>query len=159
MPELTEFNDISSEARLVGELLGDERLGRRKEGIRQAANLALLGRGCDRVAALQWLEEIAHRDPMLTVREAASQALAETRTLPVPESMAHTSRGDASRGPDLFRVRCPNGHVSQHDRREVCEPGRELLIRGLAGRRDKVLLYCDQCPEEILVEVDCEGYR
>lgn len=64
----------------------------------------------------------------------------------------------------IFSVRCPAGHVTYFDKRKVC-PDSGTLVRRLVEQDDKeldeLILKCgeDGCSREIVVRVDCEGYK
>lgn len=63
-----------------------------------------------------------------------------------------------------FGVRCPAGHVTYFDKREVC-PDSGTLVRKVVeqdGKElDELILECGEadCSHEIVVRVDCEGYK
>ncbi|MFQ5344181.1 MAG: hypothetical protein ACE5F6_21775 [Anaerolineae bacterium] len=64
----------------------------------------------------------------------------------------------------IFGVRCAAGHVTYFDKRKVC-PDTGTLIRKVVRKADKELdelyLKCGEadCQHEIVVQVDCEGYK
>ena len=54
------------------------------------------------------------------------------------------------------------GHVSYFDRRKICPPGGSVVrsvVRRDGKELDELLLKCKSCGEEVVVEVDCEGYK
>ena len=62
----------------------------------------------------------------------------------------------------IFGVRCKNGHVTYFNKIRVCSDkipvAREIVER--AGKKlDTLYLKCEQCGEEMAVDVDCEGYK
>ncbi|MBS1252942.1 MAG: hypothetical protein MAG451_01985 [Anaerolineales bacterium] len=64
----------------------------------------------------------------------------------------------------IFGMRCPDGHVTYFDKRKVC-PDSGTLVRKIvkqAGKElDELILECGEagCAHEIVVRVDCEGYK
>jgi hypothetical protein len=128
----------------VHRLLTDPRIAQRKEGIVQAAALV----GPDQTVAHDWLRTIAAEDPMLTVREAAREALH-------PAAVPPGTTLDSNEQRYLITTRCPEGHNSQHDRRKLCAERRVLLRAGGASPADRILLHCPTCGREMVVEVDC----
>lgn len=58
----------------------------------------------------------------------------------------------------MVRVECPNkkcGHVQHIDKRVVCRPDKQKLVRGM----DIIVINCEKCRTRIEVEVKCDGYR
>ncbi len=62
----------------------------------------------------------------------------------------------------IFGLTCPNLHITYFDKREVC-PDLGVVVRRLVEEDDKILdrliLTCGTCDAEIVVQVDCEGYK
>jgi len=62
----------------------------------------------------------------------------------------------------IFDVTCHKGHVSYFDKHIVCPSSssvfREVLERG-GAKLDVLYLKCDLCGEEMIVHVNCEGYK
>ena len=143
----------SAQLREVYELLIHERIARRKRGVAGAATLLRGGIDADRETVVQWLRAVMEHDPMLTVREAARAAL----TGAADEAPQTVIPRDYT--PHRFLARCPAGHETEFDRREVC--GRAGTIYRSADRTalDRLLLTCAVCGQQMIVAVDCEGYR
>lgn len=92
------------------------------------------------------------------------QGSAQLNSLPVGQPSGEEARpqlgaphGEAQH---IFGVRCPDGHVSYFDKREVCRP-QGLIKRTIRDGKelDELLLACSTCNKPVVVEVDCEGYR
>ena len=62
----------------------------------------------------------------------------------------------------IFGVACARHHITYFDKREVC-PESGTIVRRIVQKEDKELdrlwLKCGTCGEEVVVEVDCEGYK
>ncbi len=63
----------------------------------------------------------------------------------------------------IFGVKCPrDGHVTYFDKRRVC-PDSGTFVRRVVRRGgvelDEIYLKCEQCGQELVVPVDCEGYK
>lgn len=130
----------------------------RKETIDQAADM--LKRNERREEVLAVLEYLARHDLMMGVREKAQEVLdadaqGEATAAPRPLLRQEDSR-------HIFGARCKNGHVTYFDKRRVC-PASSMYVRSHEERAGKMLdllyLTCVQCGEEIVVPVDCEGYK
>lgn len=124
----------------------------RKQGIQRAAG-EIMG-GTRREELLAHMDDLARADLMPGVRSAAQAVVDEAR--PKDAVVDNT----ASR--HIFGARCPNGHVTYFDKRNVC-PAHGTVERttvDLAGKAlDELLLNCGTCHEQVVVRVDCEGYR
>lgn len=125
----------------------------RKEAIDQAAEI--LQQGEQREAVLAVLEYLARNDLMMGVRDKAQEVIhahANKATPPAPRP--YESR-------HIFGVRCKNNHITYFDKRRVCVS--EKLVRGSTQRAGAALteldLMCGECGAEMMVRVDCEGYR
>lgn len=125
----------------------------RKEAIDQAAEM--LQRSEHREAVLAILDYLAHNDLMMGVRDKAQQVLDAGAQKAVPSLPPNQSR-------HIFGAKCRNGHVTYFDKRRVC-PASSLVVRDIVERAGKKLdalyLTCAQCGEEMVVHVDCEGYK
>ena len=131
------------------QLLASPIISQRKAGLDEARERLTNGQARDLVRAL--LEDVAAHDPLLTVREAAQDVLAE-------DDARHSTAN-----PDyVFGARCPKGHVSYYDKRKVC-PKSGTIIRRMLLRDDRqveeIYLRCKTCGEDFFVEVDCKGYQ
>jgi hypothetical protein len=57
----------------------------------------------------------------------------------------------------IFSTTCRNGHATYFDKRRVCT-NRVKGVRG-EGKEDELYLKCGQCDDEMIVHVNCEGYK
>jgi hypothetical protein len=125
----------------------------RKAGIVQA--MELLEAGVYREEILALIEDVARKDLMTTVQQEAQamlNAVAQKDVPPVPEN--------ASR--HIFGARCQCGHVTYFDRRRVCPASSTFqrnIVRRADAELDEIYLPCEACDEEMVVRVDCEGYK
>jgi hypothetical protein len=121
---------------------------------------ALLQAGQGGEALLSLLKRTAAEDPFLNVREAAQQVLDQwqrAQWAAIPGAPANPE--------EHFPLRCPRcGHVTWFNKRRVC--GQDGSIqrswREHNGRRvARLTLRCEQqsCRQEMVREIDCEGYR
>lgn len=144
--------DADGELAQAAQLLAHPYIRDQQEGIRRAE--ALLGQGRYREQLLAMLEDAARGALYDAVREEARRVLEDERQKTAPVLSADQAR-------HIFSVRCPHGHITHFDRRQVC--GSSGYVRRLARRGghalDDVLLKCGTCHEEMSVPVDCEGYR
>lgn len=136
------------------ELAAHEFIRKRKEAIDQAAEM--LRKNEHREAVLAILEYLGHHDLMTGVRERAQEVLdADAKKDTSPPSPPTDSR-------HTFGARCRNGHITYFDKRQVC-PASSHVMRDLmerAGKKlDALYLKCGECGEEMIVHVDCEGYK
>jgi predicted enzyme related to lactoylglutathione lyase len=138
----------------LAEDLAHRFIRRRKAGLRRAAEL--LGDARYREPLLALLEDLAREDPVEGVRQMARQVL-DAQAAAAPDDAI---RGGASR--HVFGIRCPNGHVTYFDKRRVC-PDCGTLVRRVVRRGglalDELALECEECGCEMVVTVDCEGYK
>ena len=62
----------------------------------------------------------------------------------------------------IFGVICPNLHTTYFDKRDVC-PDLGVVVRRLVDEEgktlDRLILTCGTCDAEIVVQIDCEGYK
>ena len=58
----------------------------------------------------------------------------------------------------IFGAKCPNGHVSYHNKRKVCVDSVEVWRRD-DHQLEILLLTCPECGKQFEVEEDCGGYR
>lgn len=136
-------------------LLTHERIREQKQGVTEAA--AMIARGERREELLALLEEMARNSLFGAVAKEARKVLDALGGQPVPPTPTIDSR-------HTFGVRCSKGHVSSFDKREVC-PATNLVPRSVvptAGKElDEMLLHCrtSGCPEQIVVRIDCGGYK
>lgn len=150
LPHLPPVDD--DELQLVSALLAHEHIRERKIGIRRAA--ALIQEGRFREQLLASLEDIARKDLMMGVREEAAKVLAQVAGPAVAGTLSRESRHS-------LRVRCPKGHIVYFDRRQVCSD-QAIVKRSVtrAGTQlQEMLLTCPQDGEQLVVPVECEGYR
>ncbi len=135
------------------EQAADERISQRKAAIQHAAEM--LERGDQREKVLALLEYIADKDMMMGVREAAQKVLnAESKKATAPV------REDESR--HIFGAKCRNGHITYFDKRRVCPKAGGVLRNTVecgGVELDELYLKCGQCGEDMIVRVDCEGYK
>lgn len=146
---MTQPNELDS----IKALLAHAHIAERKAGIARAERLLQADQCRDQLLPL--LEQVASYDLMITVREEAERVLREDRQRRQPPA-----RPDES--PHIIHVTCSKGHVSHFDRRRICPPSskfkRETVTRG--GKQiDEMYLKCTTCGAEVIVDVDCEGYR
>lgn len=131
-----------------------EYIRERKAAIQQAAEL--LERGEHREPILAVLEDIARNDLMQGVREMAQAVLDAEATRQQP--MIRPSPEPRH----VFGVRCPSGHVTYFDKREVC-PSSGMVVRNVVERTDlrldELYLKCKACGADVTPRVDCEGYK
>ena len=59
----------------------------------------------------------------------------------------------------IFGVTCRNGHATYFDKRRVCTSNNRKVVRGDGKELDELYLKCGQCDDEMLVHVNCEGYK
>ena len=59
----------------------------------------------------------------------------------------------------IFSVTCRNVHVSYFDKHRVCSSNNRKFVRGDGTELDEIYLKCSQCDDEMLVHINCEGYR
>jgi hypothetical protein len=130
---------------------------KRKATIEHAAEML---RGSEyREAALAILEYIAQHDIVSGMRNKASAVIEEdakkVAQVPPPPFLRP---GDSRH---IFGARCKNGHISYFDKRRVCV-AQEVGVREIEERAGtklhKLVLKCQECDEELIVHVDCEGY-
>ncbi|MBX0330683.1 toll/interleukin-1 receptor domain-containing protein [Oscillochloris sp. ZM17-4] len=139
---------------LLLNLLTHEYIREQKRGIAEA--VALIQRGERREELLATLEDMARHSLYGTVAEAAQQALDSLSGQVAQEAPPAESR-------HTFGVRCPRGHVSWYDKREVC-PADGRIARSAVRKAEQdlteLMLPCRTagCPETVVVQVDCEGY-
>ena len=57
----------------------------------------------------------------------------------------------------IFGTTCRNGHITYFDKRRVCT-SKGKVVRG-EGIEDELFLKCGQCDDEMIVHVNCEGYK
>jgi len=128
----------------------------RKESIDQAAEM--LRRDEHRAAVLALLEYLAHNDLMMGVRDKAQEVL----DADAKKGVAHPPLLRSGESRHIFGVRCRNGHITYFDKRRVCS-AQSAIVRRLTQRAgkelDELVLTCEQCGEETMVPVDCEGYK
>jgi hypothetical protein len=139
---------------LLLSLLNHEYIREQKRGIAEA--VALIQRGERREELLAVLEDLARHNLYGTVAAAAQQALDSLSGQVAQETPPADSR-------HTFGVRCPKGHVSWYDKREVC-PADGKVARSAVRKAEQdlteLMLPCRTagCPETVVVQVDCEGY-
>ncbi|MBI3943713.1 MAG: toll/interleukin-1 receptor domain-containing protein [Chloroflexi bacterium] len=129
----------------------------RKAGIDRAAQL--LVKGVHREPVLALLEELSQKDEMRGVQEKAQavrEADARRRTitprLPLsPADSRHT-----------IGVRCRHNHISYFAKHRIC-PAKSSTTRTVLHRGgmevDEIHLKCQVCGEDMVVRVDCQGYK
>ncbi len=142
---------------VLGEKAAHEFISTRKEAIELAAEM--LGRNEHREEVLAILEYLASNDLMTGVRDKA-QGVIDADVQKAPPAPSWRFGSDESR--HIFGVRCKNGHVTYFNKQRVCPASgsvaRETMDR--AGKKlDILYLQCEQCGEEMVVHVDCEGYK
>ena len=77
--------------------------------------------------------------------------------------MAQQNSTSKTGQPDsIFDVTCSKGHVTYFDKYRVC-PSHGSVMREVVERGDEKLdvlyLKCKQCGEEMIVHVNCKGYK
>ena len=75
----------------------------------------------------------------------------------VLNTMAQQQQGGEAQ--HIFGVTCRNGHATYFDKRRVCTSNNRKVVRGDGKELDELYLKCDQCDAEMIVRVDCEGYK
>lgn len=122
---------------------------RRKDAINDAARLLNGGQSTQqRDVLLALLECLAHYDPITSVQEHAQEVLATIH--PDSGNRVPLITPRPSQDP-FFDAACPDGHVSQFDKRVVCK--KEQIHRGLH------VLTCKKCGKEFGFSVQCGGYQ
>jgi hypothetical protein len=139
---------------LVCEQAAHEFIRERRAAIEHA--IEMLQRGENREALLAILEYLAHNDQITTIREQAQAAIDALHPQPSPAF----NFGDPRH---IFSAVCKKcSHVNYFNKQRVCPPGgtikRTILFRG-DGERDELYLNCEKCKAELVVEVDCRGYK
>ena len=149
LPPAASEDDLQRAARLMSH----PHIRERKAGIALAETLLKARQHREEVLAL--LEDLVKSELMMTVREEAERVMREEQMRDKPPQ-----REDESR--HIIQVRCPNGHISDFDKRRICPPSgtvkRSAVTRG-GKELDELYLKCTTCGEEMIVPVDCEGYR
>ena len=60
----------------------------------------------------------------------------------------------------MMKVSCPGGHIAQFDKRRICSEKSDVYRDDQSGKKlNRLFLKCNQCGKELVVSVDCEGYR
>ncbi len=142
---------------ILSEKAAHEYISTRKGAIDLAAEM--LQRNEHREEVLAILEYLASNDLMTGVRDKAKAVIESDvqRAAPAP-----SRRFGLDESRHIFGVRCKNGHVTYFNKWRVCPASgsvaREIVER--AGKQlDTLYLQCEQCGEEMVVDVDCEGYK
>ena len=68
-----------------------------------------------------------------------------------------TQQQQSGEAQHIFSATCRNGHVTYFDKRRVCSKNGQV-VRG-EGKEDELYLKCGQCDDEMIVHVNCEGYK
>ena len=124
----------------------------RRSAVERADEMLKVGQYPGQVTNL--LQTVAHNDSNQSVRDMAQQVLDRyKKTFPV--------KATPDRGPATIEVYCSLGHASSFDKRDLCKNlGRywrqSVLREGLPFQ--EVVLTCQTCGEEIITDLDCEGY-
>lgn len=154
IPHLQQF-DSGDELNALASQLTHDYIRIRKDGIERAAEL--LKKGVHREEILALLDNIALNDLIMGVREKAQAVLDADAKKEAPQVPEGQSR-------HMFGAKCPNGHVTYFDKRKVC-PNNGILKRSVVRRGgtdlDEIYLKCgtSSCGAEMVVPVDCEGYK
>lgn len=132
----------------------------RKKAIEQAAAMLNQPEPARREATLALLEYLAQHDLMPGIRSKASAVLEEDEKKVAQVPPPSFLRPVDSR--HMFAVRCKKcQHLNYFDKRRECigEKGkvREIVERG-GSRLHRLALKCEECGEEMPVDIDCEGY-
>jgi hypothetical protein len=136
-------------------LLTHQYIRERKKGIAQAAEL--LQRGERPAEMLAVLEDIARYDLIESVRQEAQAVLDKTKQSAAPATSASDAR-------HMVGGRCSKGHITYFDKRAICASD-GTIPRAHVQRADKdldeVYVTCATagCGEQLVIRVDCEGYR
>jgi hypothetical protein len=138
----------------IQDLLRNDYLRKRREGIQKAADL--LARGLYRQQLREMLTKVAQGDLATNLAELAQQALDE-------DDLRHQSyppRYKPGGSKHIVGAVCSNGHPNYYDKRIIC-PGedRYRTTRGDGVVLDHIVVKCETCGEEMKIEVDCEGYK
>jgi hypothetical protein len=135
------------------QLLSHPHIRQQKEGVQKAAEFLKAGKYREPVLAA--LEDIVRKGLYQTVRDAAQGVIDAEK----PKESATAASPDSRH---MIAARCPKGHISYFDKRRIC-PDQGTIKRVIATRGDTKLddiyLKCAECGEEMIVPVDCEGYR
>jgi hypothetical protein len=142
----------------LGSQLAHEHIGERRKGIQQAAELLKSGKHREEVLVL--LEYIAHNDLMQGIRDLAAQSALAAN------SAAKARQGKpllgANESRHIIGANCSNGHITYFDKRRICPASskfkRTLIQRG-GAELDELSVKCGECSEEMVIHVDCEGYK
>ncbi|MBK9944250.1 MAG: toll/interleukin-1 receptor domain-containing protein [Kouleothrix sp.] len=136
-------------------LLTHQYIRDRKRGIAQAAER--LQRGERNAELLAVLEDIARSDTIETVREEAQKVL----TAIGQQAPTHMPADEARH---MVGARCPRGHVTYFDRRTICIADGTIPrahVQRAEKDLDEIYVTCGTsgCGEQLVIRVDCEGYR
>jgi hypothetical protein len=152
---MTPSDSSSLEDNILGTLareLKHEYTRVRRNAVERAGEMLKVGQYPSQVMNL--LQTVALSDSNLGVRDIAQQVLDKYKeTFPIKTS--------PDRGPATIEVYCSLGHASSFDKRDLCKNlgrywRRSVLREDLPFQ--EVVLTCQTCGEDIIVDLDCEGY-
>lgn len=149
LPHLPQVGQDDPLLMLLGSTLSEER----KRGISHASALLQQGNRRDEVTAL--LRNLINMETMPSVRSAAKEVLNNAQSQESKDLSPRESQHS-------FGLTCSKNHITYFDKREVCRHDGfvKRATQNRAGKRlDELQLRCTTCGEEIVVEIDCEGYR
>jgi hypothetical protein len=139
----------------------------RKEAVLKAESMLKEGRDFESVLSL--LDTVTLMDPVASVSQMAQTVVDRYRPR---ESSANPDLmvTGAAPNPDppeeiktsIFEAVCPAGHVNYFDKRQVC-PSKKSYWRRTTEKEgvvfDRLTLRCGKCAQEILIDINCEGYN
>ncbi len=73
-----------------------------------------------------------------------------------------TSSSHAAEARHFINVSCPGGHTVRFDKRQLCSEKTDVYRVDSGDKRKnlcRLRLTCSKCGKELVVSVDCEGYR
>ena len=139
----------------------------RKEAVLKAE--AMLKEGRDFETVLSLLDTVTLMDPVTSVSQMAQSVvdryrpreLSANTDLLVTDAPSNPGAPEAIKT-SIFEAVCPAGHVNYFDKRQVC-PSKKSYWRRTTEKEgivfDRLTLRCGKCAQEILVDVNCEGYN
>jgi len=106
------------------------------------------------VQVMNLLQTVALNDVNQSVQDMAQQVLDRYKE-------THPDKTKPDRGPATIEAHCSLGHANSFDKSDLCKNlgrywRRSVLREGLPFQ--EVVLTCQTCGEDIIVDLDCEGY-
>lgn len=138
----------------------------RKEAVLKAETLLKEGRSFETVLSL--LDTVALMDSVASVSQMAQSVVDRYRkresgaTEVVTTDLNPNLTLQEETKISIFEVACPAGHVNYFDKRQVC-PSKKSYWRRTTVKEgvvfDRLTLRCSKCSQEILIDIDCEGFN